>query len=72
MDGCFVQEDEALEVLAIITSSLPAQTLTHLNLSDNALGEKGMRACKPAFLDQANLESISLENVGLSQQVRGR
>lgn len=39
-----VQEDEALEALRIISAALTSAKLKHLNLSDNALGEKGVRA----------------------------
>eukprot|EP00198_Chlamydomonas_reinhardtii_P008040 XP_001697377.1 RAN GTPase activating protein, RANGAP1 [Chlamydomonas reinhardtii] len=40
-------EDEALEVLRVLSGALAgAPQLTALNLSDNALGEKGVRACE--------------------------
>jgi Ran GTPase-activating protein (RanGAP) involved in mRNA processing and transport len=39
-------EDEALDVLRIISRALAScPALQSLNLSDNALGEKGVRAC---------------------------
>ena len=37
-------EAEALEVLRTIVGALPAESLTALDLSENALGEKGVRA----------------------------
>ena len=37
-------EDEALQVMAIFSSVLQGCVLSTLNLSDNALGEKGIRA----------------------------
>ncbi len=43
------QEDEALETLRILSASLSSAQLRHLNLSDNALGEKGVRAAAAAL-----------------------
>lgn len=45
-------EDEALAALRIISAALGRARLRHLNLSDNALGEKGIRACADAFSEQ--------------------
>jgi len=45
-------EDEALAALRIISAALGKARLRHLNLSDNALGEKGIRACAAAFSEQ--------------------
>ncbi|KAG2441186.1 hypothetical protein HYH02_010030 [Chlamydomonas schloesseri] len=60
-------EDEALEVLRVLSGALAgAPQLTALNLSDNALGEKGVRACEAVLKGNAPLESLSLQNVGLS------
>jgi len=59
-------EDEALAALRIISAALSAARLRHLNLSDNALGEKGIRACAAAFQKQQALESIAFQNVGCS------
>lgn len=59
-------EDEALKSLAIISEGLAKCRLRALNLSDNALGEKGLRACAPSITTQPQLESITLENVGCS------
>lgn len=40
------QEEEALDVLRMLSKALAAcPLLKSLNLSDNALGEKGIRAC---------------------------
>ena len=49
---CHSPEDEALAALRIISAALGKARLRHLNLSDNALGEKGIRACAAAFSDQ--------------------
>lgn len=59
-------EDEALKSLTIMTQGLEGCKLKHLNLSDNALGEKGIRAAQAAIVTQPRLESITLENVGCS------
>ena len=54
---CIVlQEDEALDALRIICEALTAVTLARLNLSDNALGEKGVRACATAITSQVGTE----------------
>ena len=39
-------EDEALRTLNIICASLKKFSLTEVNLSDNALGAKGVEVCK--------------------------
>lgn len=61
-------EDEALDALRAMAAALArAPALTALNLSDNALGEKGVRAAAAVLTErQASLESLSLQNVGLS------
>jgi Ran GTPase-activating protein (RanGAP) involved in mRNA processing and transport len=48
----WLQEDEALEVLRIMSAALSTAKLRHLNLSDNALGEKGVRAAAAALQHQ--------------------
>lgn len=45
-------EDEALQALRIISAALGLAKLRRLDLSDNALGEKGIRACAAAFQEQ--------------------
>lgn len=47
--GRCVQEDEALEALRLVAAALSTAKLRHLNLSDNALGEKGLRAAAAAL-----------------------
>eukprot|EP00798_Chlamydomonas_sp_ICE-L_P028435 gene28435-31577_t len=59
-------EDEALDALRILSKALSSCSLRNLNLSDNALGEKGIRACADAITGQAALEGISLQNIGCS------
>ncbi|KAF8069620.1 RANGAP1 [Scenedesmus sp. PABB004] len=58
-------EDEALEALRLVAGGLSAAKLRHLNLSDNALGEKGVRAAAAA-LQHPGLEFLALQNVGAS------
>uniref|UniRef100_A0A7S0R6D9 WPP domain-containing protein n=1 Tax=Chlamydomonas leiostraca TaxID=1034604 RepID=A0A7S0R6D9_9CHLO len=59
-------EDEALDALRAISAALVPARLARLNLSDNALGEKGVRACADVLTSQPALESLSLQNVGCS------
>ncbi|KAK9804382.1 hypothetical protein WJX72_010405 [[Myrmecia] bisecta] len=59
-------EDEALAALRIISGALAACALRALDLSDNALGEKGVRACAAAISGQAALQSLKFQNVGCS------
>jgi Ran GTPase-activating protein (RanGAP) involved in mRNA processing and transport len=48
-------EDEALDALRIISAALAGAKLKRLNLSDNALGEKGVRACASVLTAQVGL-----------------
>jgi hypothetical protein len=50
-----LQEKEALRVLETITEALAGSKLHSLNLSDNALGEKGVRAAKAIFQGQVSI-----------------
>lgn len=59
-------EDEALQSLRIISEALALADLDSLDLSDNALGEKGIRACAAAVSHQKNLKHIAFQNVGCS------
>ena len=61
-------EAEALGALRIISAALGKARLHHLNLSDNALGEKGIRACAEAFANQVGLGAAA---VHLCQAVEG-
>lgn len=45
-------EDEALAALRTMSEALATLKLRRLDLSDNALGEKGLRACSAAFAKQ--------------------
>ena len=58
-------QQEALKVLEIVTMALEGAPVTVLNLSDQALGETGIRACATA-LQNPNIEELYLENIGCS------
>ena len=61
------QESIALEVYSILAAAIANLTVTHLNISDNALGGKGLTAFKPALsAQQQNLRSLLVHNVGAS------
>eukprot|EP00166_Cyanidium_caldarium_P005010 ctg_572.g256 len=59
-------EEEALRVLRQITEALRGHELLELDLSDNALGAKGVRACEAVFTQQHRLERLYLCNNGLA------
>ncbi|ONK63477.1 uncharacterized protein A4U43_C07F15560 [Asparagus officinalis] len=61
-------EDEALEVMRIFSSALEGSGLKYLNLSDNALGEKGVRAFGSLLKSQSSLEELYLMNDGISEE----
>ena len=58
-------EEEALRALRILCGGIAGTGIHTLDLSDNAMGEKGLRACAEA-LQLPTLQRISLQNVGLS------
>ncbi|RHY33397.1 hypothetical protein DYB32_001645 [Aphanomyces invadans] len=59
-------EDEALVVLTTISKSLVGHVLDEIDLSDNALGEKGVRACFDVLIPQTTLKHLSFCNNGIS------
>ncbi|KAL3151845.1 hypothetical protein ABBQ38_012810 [Trebouxia sp. C0009 RCD-2024] len=59
-------EKEVLGALQIISRSLAKAKLKALDLSDNALGQKGIIACTQAFAQQPALEQLAFQNVGCS------
>ncbi|KAK9055777.1 hypothetical protein SSX86_026862 [Deinandra increscens subsp. villosa] len=61
-------EEEALEVMGMFSSALEGSNLRYLNLSSNALGEKGVRAFTELLKSQSNLEELYLLNVGMSEE----
>ncbi|XP_031263769.1 RAN GTPase-activating protein 1 isoform X2 [Pistacia vera] len=61
-------ESEALEVITMFSSALECCDLRYLNLSNNALGEKGVRAFEALLKSQNNLEELYLMNDGISEE----
>ncbi|RCV41584.1 hypothetical protein SETIT_9G148500v2 [Setaria italica] len=60
-------EDEALDVMRIFSKALEGSILRYLNISDNALGEKGVRAFSELLKSQENLEELYVMNDGISE-----
>nr|GMC71916.1 Ran GTPase activating protein 2 [Ipomoea batatas] len=61
-------EKEALDVMTIFSEALDGCNLKSLNLSDNALGEKGVRAFAKLLQSQTELEELFLMNDGISEE----
>lgn len=61
-------EVEALDVMSIFSNALQGSVLSSLNLSDNALGEKGVRAFGALLKSQSSLEELYLMNDGISKE----
>ncbi|KAK9288867.1 hypothetical protein L1049_017333 [Liquidambar formosana] len=61
-------EAEALEVMNIFSAALEGCILRSLNLSNNALGEKGVRAFGALLKSQSCLEELYLMNDGISEE----
>jgi Ran GTPase-activating protein 1 len=61
-------EDEALDVMRIFSKALAGSVLRYLNISDNALGEKGVRAFTDLLKSQENLEELYVMNDGISEE----
>ncbi|XP_022857982.1 RAN GTPase-activating protein 2-like isoform X2 [Olea europaea var. sylvestris] len=61
-------EAEALDVMNIFSAALEGSHLMCLNLSDNALGEKGVRAFGKLLQSQTRLEKLYLMNNGISEE----
>lgn len=60
-------EQEVLQALQIVSGALvECSKLLHLNISDNALGEKGIRACGDVLRSSTHLEELYLQNIGCS------
>lgn len=61
-------EDEALQVLQILCDAFKSANLIEVDLSDNALGSKGISACRSVLSGQVEtLQCLSLCNNGLSE-----
>jgi Ran GTPase-activating protein 1 len=61
-------EDEALDVMRIFSKALKGSVLRYLNISDNALGEKGVRAFEDLLKSQYSLEELYAMNDGISEE----
>lgn len=61
-------EAEALEVMNIFAAALEGSVLKFLDLSNNALGEKGVRAFGALLKSQGCLEELYLMNDGISEE----
>ncbi|KAJ7980085.1 RAN GTPase activating protein 2 [Quillaja saponaria] len=61
-------EAEALEVMNMFSAALEGSVLKSLNLSNNALGEKGVRAFAALLKSQTCLEELYLMNNGISEE----
>jgi Ran GTPase-activating protein (RanGAP) involved in mRNA processing and transport len=61
-------EDEALQVLQHICDALRGRRLQTLDLSDNALGAKGIHACRGVLEGQDDLHTLLICNNGLSAE----
>ncbi|TMW60553.1 hypothetical protein Poli38472_000595 [Pythium oligandrum] len=64
-------EDEALRVLAVMSKALRGHVLDEIDLSDNALGEKGVRACFDLLIPQPHLRRLLFCNNGISAAAAG-
>ncbi|KAL9228361.1 hypothetical protein vseg_003950 [Gypsophila vaccaria] len=60
-------EAEALEVMKMFSAALEGSVLKSLDLSNNALGEKGVRAFEALLKSQSSLEELYLMNDGISE-----
>ncbi|KAL0367562.1 UNVERIFIED_CONTAM: RAN GTPase-activating protein 2 [Sesamum radiatum] len=61
-------EAEALDVMSLFSEALKGSHLRYLNISDNALGEKGVRAFGKLLQCQTSLEELYLMNDGISKE----
>lgn len=61
-------EDEALEVMRVFSAALEGCELKRLNLSNNAMGEKGVRAFESLLRSQNSLEELYLMNDRISEE----
>ncbi|XP_010677878.2 RAN GTPase-activating protein 2 [Beta vulgaris subsp. vulgaris] len=61
-------EAEALEVMNMFSAALEGSVLKSLDLSNNALGEKGVRAFEKLLKSQSSLEELYLMNDGISEE----
>ncbi|KAJ9543216.1 hypothetical protein OSB04_022923 [Centaurea solstitialis] len=61
-------EPEAVEVMRMFAAALEGCELVYLNLSNNSLGERGVRAFGDLLKSQENLVELYLMNAGISEE----
>lgn len=61
-------EAEGLEVFRVLGAALGRKKLRELDLSDNAVGPKGVEACREMLSLQEALEVLSFNNCGISAE----
>jgi Ran GTPase-activating protein 1 len=63
-----VQTDPALRILEAICALFAHCTLKYVDLSDNALGNRGLEACDAVLGQQTELELVKFEDNGLAAE----
>jgi len=61
-------EEEALKVLETLCSAVQSKGIIDLDLSDNALGLKGVNSCSALLRGQENLEALRMNNDGIAAE----
>lgn len=61
-------EVEGLRVYEVLGAALKSKSLTEIDLSDNAVGPKGVAACRELLSSQASLQKLYFCNCGISAE----
>ncbi len=61
-------EAEGLRVYEVLAAALRDKHLTEIDLSDNAVGPKGVHACRELLTNQEHLEKLYFCNCGISKE----
>lgn len=61
-------EAEGLAVYEVLAGALKSKSLTEIDLSDNAVGPKGVAACRELLTGQESLQKLSFCNCGISAE----
>jgi hypothetical protein len=61
-------EAEGLRVYEVLAAALKDKHLTEIDLSDNAVGPKGVQACRELLTSQEHLEKLYFCNCGISAE----
>ncbi|CAM9203950.1 unnamed protein product [Discosporangium mesarthrocarpum] len=64
-------EEVGLQVLRAICGGVATRDLRRVDLSDNAMGQKGIDACRPALEGNPGLQGLLMCNDGLSEAAMG-